>query len=230
MNARLVSCILPTFNSQAYLREALDSISAQTYHPIEIIVADDGSSDQTRQMAQSYEHALNWVEQNSLGPAATRNLGLRAAHGEFVSWLDPDDLWHPEKLARQMACFDAREDLQACITHVQILWTDPATAKRYQDHPRSGPVPGYATISLLARRTVFDLVGDFDTSLWFSDAADWFLRAAERGVVLQVLPDALVYHRMHGANLTRRREELSRHEFLKLVKASLDRRRARLSS
>jgi len=68
-------------------------------------------------------------------------------------------------------------------------------------------------------------VGQFNTALWFTDATDWFLRAAEQGVVMELLPDVLVYHRMHQTNLTRRLASVSRDEFLQSVKASLDRRR-----
>jgi GT2 family glycosyltransferase len=100
-------------------------------------------------------------------------------------------------------------------------------AEQYRDHPRAGSVPGYATTTLLARRSVFDVVGRFDTSLWFSDATDWFLRAREHGVVLDVVPEVLVFHRMHEHNLTRRRSAASRAEFARTVKASLDRRRGR---
>jgi glycosyltransferase involved in cell wall biosynthesis len=218
---------VPAFNSERYLAEALDSILKQTYRPIEVIVADDGSADGTPKLVASYGDTLRCVTQVTAGPAATRNLGLHAATGSFVAFLDADDLWHPEKLARQFARFQAKPALEYCVTHVQMFWADEIAgeAEHYKDHPRAHPLPGYATTTLLARRRTFDRVGDFDTTLWFGDATDWFMRAAEQNLAMELLPDVLTYHRMHTANLTRRHSEESKAEFLRIVKASLDRRR-----
>jgi glycosyltransferase involved in cell wall biosynthesis len=229
VNGPLISCVVPTFNSERYLGEALGSILAQTYRPLDIVVADDGSTDGTARVAAGCGGAARFVSQSTAGPAATRNLGLEAARGEFVAFLDADDLWHPEKLARQMARFGARPDLDASTTHVQMFWADEAAeeGKRYKGHPRARPIPGYSTTTLLARRGLFERIGRFDAGLWFGDAMEWFMRASERGAVIELLPDVLAYHRVHGANLTRRRIAASRDEFLGLVKGALDRRRAR---
>lgn len=227
MFSPLISCIVPTFNAARYVQEALGSIQAQTYRPLEIIVADDGSTDDTLTLARACVPDLCIVTQETAGPAATRNLGLDTVSGPFVAFLDADDLWHPEKLARQMARFQARPELEACITCAQLFWTADLQheAEQYRDHPRAAPQPGYATTTLLARREVFQTVGRLDSTLWFADATDWFIRAAEVGTILELLPDVLTYHRMHPANLTRRRSEASRQEFLRVVHASLRRRR-----
>ena len=228
MTPLLISSIVPVFNGEQYLKEALDSIRAQTYRPLEIIVADDGSTDGTAAVVAGYGEQVRYLFQPNAGPAAARNLGLNAAQGEFVAFLDHDDLWHPEKLARQMARFQARPDLDLCVTHVRNFWIPELAeeAARYREHPRfAEALPGYVTITLLARRTLFDTVGQFNPSLWFSDASDWFLRAGERGAVMELLPDVLMFHRVHRHNLTRRQAAASRDEFLEIVKASLDGRR-----
>ena len=221
-----ISVVVPIFNGERFLAEALDSILAQSYPSFEVIAADDGSTDGSRAVVEGYGGRVRWVSQPTAGPAATRNLGVREAHGDFLAFLDPDDLWHREKLERQVAHFAARPELQLCVTHVQVFWADPEEAARYRDHPRAQPIPGYATTSLLARRSAFERIGDFNTGLWFSDATEWFMRATEAGLPLELLRDVLVYHRMHQANLTRRRDDASRDEFLQVVKASLERRRA----
>jgi glycosyltransferase involved in cell wall biosynthesis len=227
MDALLVSCIVPVLNGERYLAEALDSIVAQSYRPIEIIVADDGSTDGTPTVAARYGDQVTFRSQATAGPAATRNLGLRAVRGAFVAFLDADDLWHPEKLARQLARFAARPEIGICVTHVRHFWIPELTEeeRRFQGHRRSEALPGYYTSTLLARRTVFDTVGEFNPALWHSDSTDWFLRAAEHGAVVELLPEVLTYKRLHHTNLSRREAEASRQEYIRLMKASLDRRR-----
>src|SRR5262245_20840904 len=104
MTESLISCIVPVFNGERYLGEAIESILKQSYRPIEIIIADDGSTDDTVTVAARYGTQIRYLRQSNAGPAAARNLGLSVAAGEFVAFLDADDIWHPEKLARQMAC------------------------------------------------------------------------------------------------------------------------------
>jgi glycosyltransferase involved in cell wall biosynthesis len=229
MNPPLVSCIVPVFNGERYLAEALDSILAQSYRPLEIIVADDGSTDGTPAVVASYGDRVRYESQPTAGPAATRNLGLRTARGAFVAFLDADDLWHPEKLARQMARFDARPEIGVCVTHVQNFWIPDLTEeeRRFRGHRRAEALPGYYTSTLLARRSVFDTVGQFNPALWHSDATEWFLRATEHGAVVELLPEVLTYHRLHHSNLSRREGEACRQEFVQLVKGSLERRRRR---
>lgn len=232
MNKLLVSCIVPVFNGESYLGEALDSILAQTYRPIEVIVVDDGSTDGTAAVVARYGDRIRHVRQNNGGAPTARNLGLSVATGEFVAFLDADDLWHPEKLARQMARFEARPQLDLCVTHLQRFWIPQLEKeqKRFQDHRFAEVLPGYVTQTLLARRILFASVGHFDTSRRVGDPMDWFLRAAERGAVMELLPDLLVYQRMHENNLsvelgTRRMTASMQNSILHVVKASLDRRR-----
>jgi glycosyltransferase involved in cell wall biosynthesis len=218
---------VPVFNGERYLGEALDSIFAQNYEPLEVVVVNDGSTDGTARVLAKYSYRLVCLEQDNKGPAACRNFGVSASRGEFVAFLDQDDLWHREKLSRQIARFEARPELELSIAHAQMFWVSElrGEAAQLRDQARLNAVPGYTTGALLARRTSFIGVGYFDPSLWFGDSTEWFLRAADRGTVMELLPDVLLYHRMHAANLTRRRLSASRDEFLRIVKHSLDKRR-----
>ncbi|MFO1057445.1 MAG: glycosyltransferase family A protein [Dongiaceae bacterium] len=211
--APLVSCIVPTHNSTRYLAEALASIRAQSHRPIELIVADDESSDDVEAVAACF--SARFVRHRRAGPPATRNLGVAAATGELVAFLDADDLWLPEKLERQVARLAAEPGLDACTTHI----------RRFRAGAPPGPaLPGMLSTTLLARRAAFARVGGFAPALWYADSADWFLRAADAGLAVALLPDALTLHREHGDNLSRRGDASAR-EFLRVIKATLDRRR-----
>jgi glycosyltransferase involved in cell wall biosynthesis len=222
----LISCIVPAFNAERYLGEALDSILAQTWRPIEVIVVDDGSADDTAQVAKRYGERITYICQANAGPAAARNRGLDAATGAYVAFLDADDVWHEEKLSRQMARFDARPELELCLAHIQNFWEPEFKDEedRLRDHRFSKPLPAYVTQAMLARRTLFDVVGQFDTTLRIVDDTDWFLRAADRGTVTEVMPVVLISRRLHESNISR--DHLTVFDSLpKLFKASLDRRR-----
>jgi glycosyltransferase involved in cell wall biosynthesis len=223
----LVSCVIPVHNGARYLREALDSVEGQTYRAIEVIVVDDGSTDDSAAVAAGHPASARVHAQPNAGPAAARNRGVRAARGEYLAFLDADDLWHPEKVARQVARFRARPELGFSVTHVQNFWSpELAPAARALDGPRpAGPLPGYVAPALLVRAATFAAVGEFNEARPHTSEPDWFLRAAQRGVVGELLPDALVRRRLHDANRSRIRGAHSTEEYLRLVKATLDRKR-----
>jgi glycosyltransferase involved in cell wall biosynthesis len=229
MSPPLVSCIVPVFNGERYLREALDSILGQTHRALEIIVVDDGSTDGTAAIVAGYRESVRYRWQPNAGPATARNTGIRAAIGEFIAFLDADDLWHPKKLATQLDGLAERPELGACVTHIQNFWAPELSreAEHFRDHPRAQAMPGYSSVTLLARREVFDRVGLFDTTLKHGDDTEWFFRASERGVSVDVVPEVLVYRRLHERSRSRRWAPRSRDEYIGLLKARLDRRRAR---
>ena len=206
MEQQLISCIVPVFNGERYLSEALNSLLAQTYKSIEIIVVDDGSTDRTPQVVGSFGKQIRSLRQNNGGPAAARNSGVRIARGDFIAFLDADDLWHPEKLARQMKCLGTNPELDLCVTHVNNFWSSEfkAEAERFTNHPLAKPTPGYFHLqTLLVRRNVFDAIGLFNTELHVCEDVEWFLRAVERGMVILVLQDVLLSRRLHESNISR---------------------------
>ncbi len=226
MSAPTVSCVVPVHEGARHLAEALESVLEQSCPPQQVVVVDDGSTDRSAAVAAAFGPCVTIVHQRRRGPAAARNAGIGRSEGDLVAFIDQDDRWHPEKLERQMACFDAEPALDLCFAHAE-LWWEPVRAdeaRALRDHLRGGRVPALTSPALLARRSAFDRVGLFDESLHFADASDWTLRAIDAGLRLVVHPEVLLYHRMHDANLTLQREA-SKSEFVRLVKATLDRRR-----
>ncbi len=233
MDRPTISCIVPVYNGERFLGEALESILGQSYPHLEVIVVDDGSIDGTETVARKFGGQIRYHRQANAGAPAARDEGIRLATGELVAFLDADDLWHSEKLDRQWARFQARPELDLCFTHVQHFWVGEMEEekKRYATHRLSQILPSYLTQALLVWRALFQRVGTFNTGLRFADAMDWFLRAANQGVVMELLPEALWYRRMHQANGsmesdTRQMTTQMQEALLKVVRDSLLRRRA----
>lgn len=227
MEHRLISCIIPVYNGELYLGEALDSIFGQGYEALEVIVVDDGSTDGTANVVERYEGRSHYVRQSNAGPVVARNRGLEEAEGDFIAFLDADDLWHPNKLQLQMSRFQAQPRLDYCLAHVQNFWIPDLTAEanRLRHHRISQPLPGYVTGTLLAKRDLFDKIGPFNTALCHGDAGEWLLRADEQGAVKELLPDVLLYRRLHHANRSRLLAAQSRNQHLHILKQHLDRTR-----
>lgn len=227
MKLHLVSCIVPVFNGERFLREALDSILAQTHRPLDVIVVDDGSTDGTAAIVSTYGAKLRYLRQRNAGPAAARNLGLTVARGDYVAFLDADDLWHHEKLALQLERFQARPELELCVTLVQNFWIAELRheQERYRGDRISQPLPGYIFQSLLARRSVFDIVGQLNEALRLGEDVEWFIRATDEGIMMDLLPEVLVSRRLHQNNISRP-ITASRDALLHIIKEALDRRRS----
>jgi len=179
----LVSVIIPTFNYGRFVTEAIDSVLSQDYHPLEIIVVDDGSTDNTSERLAIYGTRIRYIRQNNRGLSAARNRGIRHAKGEWVGLLDADDVWHPEKLKIQLGAITGREDV-ALVGSPAVLslrrGTLPLpnvrelTVRDFVVSSRMGPS------SVLIRRRCFDVVGLFDESLGSVEDRDMWLRIAAR--------------------------------------------------
>ena len=224
----LITCIIPVFNGERFLAEALNSIFSQTYRPIEVIVVDDGSTDGTAGVVEQYPKSVVYIHQTNQGSPRARNRGIQAATGDLIAFLDVDDLWRSQKLSRQMARFDDREELDFCVSHIQNFWMSEVAHEetRLADHPKTQALPGYITGTLLAKRSTFETVGLFSTELDHGDSLDWFLRAREKGAVSEVIAEVLVDRRIHLGNMSRLQQHQSRNEFLTILKRSLDKRRS----
>lgn len=195
----LVSVILPTFNGEKYLDDALKSVYSQTYQPYEVIVVDDGSrSGRVSEICQKYGDKLTYVRQENRGVSAARNAGIRASRGVYIAFLDDDDLWRPEKLKKQVGLF---ERLAADGIAAGLIYTG------YQDLLENGecaptttyPSAGfnYRTLlfinfvdaggsSAVVPKRVLDAVGLFDEALPYGEDWDLAIRIARKHPIYSV--------------------------------------------
>ncbi len=215
----LITCIVPVFNEERFLQEALDNVFHQSYRPLEVIVVDDGSTDRTKHIATSYGERVRYLWQANAGPWVARNLGICSSHGEFVSFLDADDVWHKEKLTRHLARFELRPELDVSVCLIQNFWVSELQEeeKKFQNTRRSSPIPGYVAPGMFVRRTQFETVGLFDQNLRHAAATDWFLRAARKDTVVELLEETLVFRRLHQLNRSRIHASNSQNEYLQIL-------------
>lgn len=222
----LVSVIVPAFDAEAFLHEALQSVAAQTYHPVEVIVVDDGSADRTSEIARTHDVCL--LRQPHRGAAKARNTGLAASKGDFWTIFDADDVMPPERLTRQVAHLEEHPDLGMVLGLTEAFVT-PGEPRPPHYNPvwDAGPFPACAG-TMLARRGVLDAVGPFDEDLTLAYDVDWLARAKDAGVLAGQLDDVLLRYRIHQGNSSADAPAVHA-AMLGLLRASLARRRAEAS-
>ncbi len=201
-----ISCIIPVYNQAEYLGEALDSVLHQTVAPTEVIVVDDGSTDAIDAALRPYRDRVRVLQQANRGPAVARNAGIRIATGEWLSFLDGDDVWDPTKLERQLAVFAMDPGLDYCLTFVRHFWqpeiADRERELRVLNHPITRDGPGYVFQTLLVRAVTFARVGALDEALRIGEDTDWIARAGAMGLRRRIMDEVLVHRRMHERNLS----------------------------
>jgi glycosyltransferase involved in cell wall biosynthesis len=201
-----ISCIVPVFNQAHYLSAALESIFAQTLPVSELIVVDDGSTDDVKAVLAKIRKQIRYVRQENAGPAAARNRGVRMAQGEWLSFLDGDDLWHPEKLERQFCLMQSRPDVDYCLAYRHNFWeasmADEEARLRAIDHPVVEDAPGYDFQSLFLKKSVFEKVGYINEALRTAEDTDWLVRAQDLGLKCEVIEKVLFQRRLHTTNIS----------------------------
>jgi glycosyltransferase involved in cell wall biosynthesis len=220
------SVIVPAYNCEAYLGEAIESILSQTRAPLEVIVVDDGSTDGSGDVASRFLPHIRYARQTNRGPAAARNCGFGMARGSVICFLDADDRWQPDALDVQLSYLESNPLVDIVIGQTRMF----RQIGIKEDRPdfEYFPVPMRLSIvsSMAVRRRAFDRIGLFDESMPQSEDTDWFLRAKEQQIPTLVHQNVVHLYRRHSANVTNQKE-LRNHFFLRAVKLSLDRRRAR---
>ena len=212
-----VSVIIPTYNSAAYLVEAIDSVLAQTYSDVEILVVDDGSTDDTPKVIKKYGDRVRYLRQANSGVAVARNRGISESLGRYVAFLDADDTWLPVKLERQLEGLAGRLDARLCYSAFLSVTSDlqPIGVRRsdrvgraLEDLLLRGNVVG-SICTVIAERSLFQLAGGFDPEL--SQCADWdmWVRLAAHTEFVYI-DEPLVTYRQHDSNMSRNAPLLER--------------------
>ena len=218
-----ISVIIPVYNAEKYVAEAVASVRRQGYESLEIIVINDGSTDDSLMIIESLGDDIIILNQANSGPAAARNKGLAAAGGEIIAFLDADDLWPDNKLAHQYAYL---------LTHPQcdIVWGRTQYFGDLGDREEKIPLDQDKTAVTfqlgvgLFRRITFDRVGILDEKFRYSEDIDWLLRAREIGVTIDILDDIVLLYRIHQESMVHAMDNLN-FQLPLLLKKSLDRRR-----
>lgn len=217
----LVSILIPCHNAAAWLAATLDAALAQTWPHREIIVVDDGSTDNSAAVARSYQsRGVTLITQTNRGASAARNAALAAARGEYVQFLDADDLLAPDKIARQMSALAAQPVGTIAAGSWGVFTDDPATAvfnpePVWSDHApvdwlvRSWSGGGmFPPIVWLTPRTVLTAAGPWNESLSLDDDGEYFARVLLRAAHVRFVPEARSYYRVHpGPRLSASRGE-----------------------
>lgn len=205
-----VSAVIPNYNYAQYIGEAVESALHQTYENIEVIVVDDGSSDDSLKVLSAFGNRIMVISQKNAGVATARNNGVKASTGEYVAFLDADDVWLPEKIEQQVACFLAKPELGLVHVGVQDISADGRDLDVHADGMQGRvshelllfdrPVILGGGSGIMVRRKIFDEVGGFDMRL--STSADWdlFYQISSRYEV-GFVSDVLLRYRFHGSNM-----------------------------
>ena len=221
----LISIIIPVYNCEKYIDDAIESILSQDYSQLEIIVVDDGSTDNSAKIIKSYNNPkIKYLYQENLGPAAARNKGIKFASGDFIAFLDADDLWPENKLIQQLKEFMNNDELNISMGKIKYVELPDATRN---NRMLLDPDDTFKYVNLgagLFKKDVFDKVGYFDEKFMFWEDLDWFLRAYEKNVSLKFIESVVLLYRVHSDNMSNNSNEV---EFFldKVLRNSIKRRK-----
>jgi glycosyltransferase involved in cell wall biosynthesis len=220
----LVSVIIPVFNCEQFIAEAIDSVLQQGYDPLEIVVIDDGSTDKTADVVKGLSGNIFYHYQNNAGIAEARNKGLELAGGEWIGFIDADDVWLDNKLNLQAGILSQNPDIEMVIGFLV-----PLPFENRNDVTEKQIKTGKIALALqlgstLIRKSVFNKIGGFDPELTMAEDSDWFFRVMEADVRVHVLQEIVQLYRQHDNNITKDKPGANSY-MLKAFKKSLDRRR-----
>lgn len=197
-----VSVIVAVRNGERFLKQALQSIAHQTFEPFETLVIDGHSTDQTADIARSFPQ-VKYHLQAGTGIGDAYNCGIQLARGELIAFLSHDDLWTPDKLETQVTFMVDHPEVDFSLAHMKFfLEPGESPPPGFRESWLVGDQVGQIMETLMARLTVFERAGLFDTALSTGEDLDWFARATDMGLSKAVIPQVLLHKRIHSTNLS----------------------------
>jgi glycosyltransferase involved in cell wall biosynthesis len=219
-----VSVIIPAYNCETFITEAVESVMRQEYKPLEIIIIDDGSTDGTAAQVTKLGEGIRHLYQSNRGPSGARNRGIGMAEGEVIAFLDADDYWPVNKLEMQIDCLNKDPRLDIVLGRIQCVGELTEADRRIVFEGPDNTMMNVCLGSGVFRRSVFDKVGLFDESLRHYEDHDWFLRAREEDVSMLILEDITLCNRRHENSMSRKKNP-DDPTMIQILKRSIDRRR-----
>jgi len=216
----LVSVIVPVYNGEKFIAEAIDSIKSQKYPGIEIIIIDDGSTDRTKRIIDSYKDDVRYYFQKNKGPAAARNVGIQKSRGSYIAFLDVDDIWPQGRLELLLNVFIKNRQWEIVLGHICTEKSGQISVPEKLLQPYIMPLFGCG----MFKRGIFDKVGLIDESLAFSEDHDWFLRVKEKKILLTIIKEVTLIKRAHRENMTSEKNWKGV-DILKVLRQSIKRRK-----
>lgn len=225
-----VSVVIPCFNAARYIGEAIASVRVQQpsphHHLAELVVVDDGSTDGSADVVRALDAGVQIVVQANRGISEARNAGLHQATGDWIAFLDADDVWPLDSLAIRAALLSAKPELAAVSGLIeQFISPDISDEAKQRIVLPDGPIQGRLAGALLVRRETFDSVGGFSAQYTLGETIDWVARAETAGHVMGAVDSIVLKRRIHGNNSVQKREQL-RTDYLSVLRAAIGRRRA----
>jgi glycosyltransferase involved in cell wall biosynthesis len=221
-----ISVVIPVFNCERFVGQALDSVLCQTLPIDEIIVVNDGSTDATLAVLAGFKPRIHVIDLPHMGPAIALNRGLEVATGDMLTFLDADDVWTDGKTEIQLNCLEADPALDAVFGGVQQFMANdviPVAEIRARAKP---PQPGVGKIAMMIRRSSFERVGIFNPELTTTDFVEWYARARSIPLRIKMMEEVVAFRRLHDANTGRRSRDLQAKENLDALRRMLASRRA----
>lgn len=217
----MVSVLIPSYNAGCFLPQALDSVLAQTYTDLEILVVDDGSEDDTAQVAARYPQ-VRYIRNEHRGISATRNLALSHARGELIAFLDADDLWLPEKLEKQVAYLAAHPECQLVFTEVKNFYDgDRANMTPRQAQLMDAKLE-YALPTCCAYADLYRRYGGYREDYAYGEDTYWITRLRAAGVKMHhCIPEPLYLRRIHSGNISLTHRKVEQKDILTLMAQAL---------
>lgn len=227
-----VSIIISVCNGEKYLHEAIESALDQDYPDKEVIVVNDGSTDKTSHIIKSFGSQIISCYQENRGLGAGRNSGVRVSKGQFLAFLDHDDLWEKTKLTEQIKLwktFHVQDPLVFSLVK-QFICPSLTAEQKQAVCVNENPLPGYIAGTMFLSRSRFNKIGYFFEENEVGEYIEWYQRAVEMQVPVILLDQVTLFRRVHLDNMGRKREIYNRNYYLKILKKGLDKRRLLLQN